>query len=305
MLDNDSFNLEKLDLFWWFIHERQTIWYKRYVQKSKYPWTKDLVMQKERFTNVYRELDPGTQYAIKNILEINAQKSDKVFNIMIYRLIGKSETHAAIGFQKLKEFDPKLLETRLKHIRDVEKKKVFTAAYMVGGYSKMGSRDKIENIVRLFTSLQEDFNNFYKRIDSCKSSEEVYNVIRSVYGFGNFLAYQVLVDLLYSLKVYDYKPLLPYSHNDWSSAGPGAKLGISILIKSQVKTNNLEIMRWLHQNQDKEFKRLNLEFEYLKDQKGNKIGLSLANMQNCLCEFHKYVKINNGTGRGRRKFVSS
>ncbi len=295
------FNLEKLNLFWNFVCERQNIYYKRNILRLKQPWTSDKILQKERFTNIYRELDPGTKYAIDNILEIEASKQDKIFNIMFYRLIGRSDTHKLIGFQKLNNFNSKSIENKLKFIRDIENKPVFTAAYMVGGYTKMGSKDKIENVIKLFTNLKKNFNLFYSKIESCKNPEEVYNVIKSEYGFGNFLAYQILVDLLYPLRIYNNEPLLPYLHNTWSSPGPGARKGINLILKERAKP--LEVMKWLKDNQEKEFKRLNLDFKYLEVNK-IKINISLANIQNCLCEFHKYIKISNGTGRGRRKFIS-
>ncbi|MBS3151857.1 hypothetical protein J4230_00445 [Candidatus Woesearchaeota archaeon] len=293
-----------LRLFWYFVCERQSVWYKRFCCKLDPPWTKDIILQKERFTNVYRELDPGTIYAINNILEVDAPKQDKIFNTMFYRLVGSSNTHKEVGFQKLSYFNPEHLEAKMKYIRDVEKKSVFTAAYMVSGYSKMGSKDKVENVVRLFTKLRNSFDSIYSDIQGCKNSEEVYNVIRGLYGFGNFLSYQILVDLLYPLRICKGKSLLPYSHDDWASAGPGAKIGIELLLKKGLKFSNLDVMMWLRKNQCEEFLRFGLNFNYLTDDKGDKIELSLANIQNCLCEFHKYIKIRDGTGRGRRKFTS-
>ena len=307
MLDEityECFREDRLDMFWRFICERQAVWYKRTVLKLDPPWTTDPILQKERFTNIYRELDPGTQYAINAILEIDAPKPDKIFNIMFYRLIGRDKTHAAVGFQDLKTFDVKKLEKDLKHIRDENNEAVFTAAYMVGSYSRMGSRDKIENVVRLFDQLRQEFDDFHTRIEACHSSTEVYEVIGTRYGFGNFLAYQVVVDLMYPLKVYGNRPLLPYSHDDWASAGPGAKRGIIMLLKEGLRAESLDVMRWLRQNQRTEFERLGLEFHFLEDHEGRSKDVSLANIQNCLCEFHKYVKIGNGTGRGRRKFTS-
>jgi len=132
--------------------------------------------------------------------------------------------------------------------------------------------------------------------------EKVSDVKKEKDGFGNFLSYQVLVDLLYPLKIYDNNPLLPFSNDDWSSPGPGAKIGIKLVLRNNIKIKPLYVITWLRDNQEKEFSRLNLDFKYLLDSKGNKIKLSLANMQNCLCEFHKYIKISNNTGRGRRKF---
>jgi hypothetical protein len=299
----EYFQVDRLNLFWWFICERQSIWSRRFIQKLPPPWTEDTIMREERFTNVYRELDPGTKYAINEILETSAPKPDKIFNTMLYRLIGRSETHAAIGFQQLATFDSQYLEYSLKELRDSKGIHIFTAAYMVSGYTLMGSRDKVENVVRLFALLHSNFDDFYSRILSCGSSSHVYDVIRTARGFGNFLAYQVLVDLLYPLKIYEWTPLLPYSHDDWASAGPGAQRGISMLLKEGVKADHLDVMRWLRFHQKVEFVRLGLKFPCLMDHDGEDVEISLANIQNCLCEFHKYVKISEGTGRGRRKFA--
>jgi hypothetical protein len=296
---------ERRTLFWHFLYERQWVWQRRFVQHCPPPWTEDPVLRSERFTNVYRELDPGTQYALMDILETTHAKEDKIFNIMLYRLIGRATTHSRIRFQHLDSFCSHTLEAQLKYIRDEERKPPFTAAYMVSGYTSMGSRDKAENIARLFALIQQRFATFYARVEACSTAAEVYAHLRSMPGFGNFLSYQVLVDLLYPLQIYGNRPLLPYSHDDWSSPGPGAQRGIGMLLSQGSTAEHLAVMSWLRDHQSDEFARLGLDFPYLQDQAGQPIRLSLANIQNCLCEFHKYVKISTGTGRGRRKFAPS
>ena len=303
--DAAIFQQERLDLFWRFIHERQAIWYRRCVQHLPPPWTHDPVLQHERFTNVYRELDPGTQYAINHILETPAPASDKIFNIMLYRLIGRAETHAALGFQHLETFDPQHMAAVLRHLRDVEHRPPFTAAYMVSAYSGLGTRDKIESVALIFATLHTEFPRLYRRIAACHSAPEVYRELHGVYGFGNFLAYQVLVDLLYPLQVQGGMPLLPYSHDDWASAGPGAQRGIRLLLQDGVRVPDLQVMHSLRDYQHAGFARTGQQFRFLCDAYGQPVELSLANIQNCLCEFHKYVKIRDGTGRGRRKFRAS
>jgi hypothetical protein len=257
-------------------------------------------LQQERFTNVYRELDPGTEYARLQILELDAPRADKIFNIMLYRLIGRAETHAAIGFQWLDTFDSGHLIRVLRHLRDFEHKAPFTAAYMVSAYSALGARDKIDSVGQIFHALQNGFDDLFARIAACDSAASVYGELRQIYGFGNFLAYQVLVDLLYPLNIHAGAPVLPYTNDDWASAGPGAQRGVGMLV--QERSADLEVMRWLRSHQTDEFDRLQLSFPFLADADGRNVELSLANIQNCLCEFHKYVKINEGTGRGRRKF---
>ncbi len=298
----ESFRPDRLDIFWRFLCERQAIWYRRCRQHQSPPWTDDPVLQHERFTNVYRELDPGTEYALTHILEITAPKADKMFNVMLYRLIGRAETHAALSFQHLASFDPSHLTRVLRRLRDIEGKAPFTAAYMVSAYSGLGAGDKISSVTQIFRTLHTNFSASYERIVACQTAAEVYDELRQVYGFGNFLAYQVLVDLLYPLHVYGNRPLLPYTHDDWASAGPGAQRGITMLLCEGSRSTDLEVMRWLRVSQRAEFDRLGLPFQFLTDSNGHLIELSLANIQNCLCEFHKYVKIREGTGRGRRKF---
>jgi hypothetical protein len=301
----DHFERTRLDLFWRFVCERHTIWTKRVLQKLPPPWTDDPILRAERFTNIYRELDPGTQYAITAILEREAPKADKIFNIMLYRLIGRAETHATIGFQHVADFRPDHLRDTLHHIRDHEGKAPFTAAYMVSGYTAMGTHDKAENIARLFQQIHHTFPRFTAQLTGSASAEAAFTVLRAAPGFGNFLAYQVLVDLLYPLDRYQGAGVLPFSHNDWAKAGPGAQRGIRMVLRQEAgAVNELDVMRWLQTQQQSEFTRLGLAFPYLVDAHTQApIPISLANIQNCLCEFHKYVKIGEGTGKGRRKFA--
>lgn len=293
---------EALDTFWQFICERQRVWYRRVVLENEPPWTDDEILRQYRFTNVYRQLDPGTQYAIQHILERDESKPDKIFNVLIYRLIGRSETHEHVGFQRLDEFDPITFEEELKTRRDYQDEPVFTGAYMVSGYNQMGSSDKVENISRLFGEVKDLFDSFYESIEESEELKQVYHAIRDLPGFGNFLSYQVLVDLLYPLRTNNGNSLLPYSHNDWSSPGPGAQRGLEALLFDQEKRTYLEVMRWLQHHQVEEFDRLDLHFPYLQDSDGQRMELSLADIQNCLCEFYKYHKILHAEGRARRRF---
>lgn len=299
---DEHFVPQRLDLFWRFVCERQWVWHRRFLQGLPAPWTNDLTLQHERFTNVYRELDPGTQYVIQRILELDVPKPDKLFNVMLYRLIGRSETHNALGFQFLADFNSSDMERCLKGIRSAGEPP-FTAAYLVSAYTSMGSADKVENVSRLFAMLHADFGDFFARIERSTAAADVHAALRSAYGFGHFLSYQVLVDLLYPLRIYNNQSILPFSHDDWAYAGPGARRGIDLLLPTFTNKSALSIMRWLRDHQQEEFARLNLDFPYLQDINGRSISISLANIQNCLCEFHKYVKISEGTGRGRRKFA--
>jgi 5-hmdU DNA kinase-like protein len=298
----ETFNPPMLELFWTFVRERQLVWHRRHVECLPPPWTEDETLRTQRFTNIYRELDPGTQYVIHHVLNLDEPAPDRIFNVMMYRLIGRAETHAALGFQRLDTFSPEHMSQTLAHIRDVESKPPFTAAYMVSAYTNMGSRDKITNVTRLFTRLRDNFSQLYTRIEQASSLEQIHLALSKEQGFGNFLAYQTLVDLLYPLPMYGGRPLLPFSHDDWASAGPGAQRGVRLLLLPGARAEYLDIMRWLRVHQRAEFQRLGLDFPFLQAANGSEIEISLANIQNCLCEYHKYVKIRAGTGRARRRY---
>lgn len=300
----NSFDRDALDLFWRFIDKRQRVWFRRVVDGQSPPWTEDHILQKYRFTNVYRKLDPGTQYVIQNILEADASRRDKLLNVMMYRLIGRQETHEFLGFQSLDSFDPSEFERRLKHRRDEIGEPVFTGAYMVSGYNQMGSSDKVENVARLFNKLTSN-EDFFDDVLASESLKDAYELIRSQPGFGNFLSYQVLVDLLYPVNSYDSASVLPFSPDDWSSPGPGAQKGLKRLVDEFNGFDWVGVMRWLHQNQQNEFERLGLDFPYLVNVEGEQLELSLADVQNCLCEFYKYDKILHSNGRARRCFRNS
>jgi len=297
----NSLDEKSLDLFWQFINKRQRVWSRRVIEGQPSPWTDDNILQEYRFTNVYRELDPGTQYVIQNILEADASRQDKILNVMLYRLIGRLETHEYLGFQSLETFDAAEFEEKLKCRRDDLGETIFTGAYMVSGYNQMGSSDKVENVAALFNEITDE-KEFFDDMVSTESLEETYKLIRSRHGFGNFLSYQVLVDLLYPVDYYDGDSVLPFSPDDWSTPGPGAQKGLKQLVTEFNGFDRLDVMRWLRQNQQQEFERLDLNFPYLETKDGNRLELSLANIQNCLCEFYKYHKILHSNGRARRCF---
>lgn len=295
MLDSDA-----VDRFWRFVAERQRVWWRMVVERAEPPWTEDETIQGFYFTNVYRELDPGTQYAIQDILERDAARVDRLFNVLIYRLIGRLETHKHLGFQTVDGFEQDRFAARLKQRRDEEDEPIFTGAYMVAGYHQMGSDDKVENIARLFSRVRDQLPETLDAVDAADRLQDVFGIINDLPGFGDFLSYQVVVDLLYPLS--DGDAFLPYSPNDWARAGPGAKKGIRMLTETDGRLPYLPIMRWLQEQQADAFDRLGINFPHLLDGDGAELPLSLANIQNCCCEFHKYEKIQDNPRRARRRF---
>ena len=141
--DLERANIE--DFFYW-INERHNIYLRRFEQKLKKPWTEDKILQRWKFTNVFRQLDRGT-IALNNMLgewhnslvpfrEMDAEDAiDVLFNIVWYRLFNFDEHAENMGFMSHKDHD--ILRQYLLNRRE-EGLKVFTGAHMTSGGGKIG-----------------------------------------------------------------------------------------------------------------------------------------------------------------------
>lgn len=302
MVDRAAFEGDALGRFWRFVAERQRVWVRRVVAGEDLPWTDDPVLRDRRFTNVYRVLDPGTQYAVQAILDRDETAPDRAFNDLLYRLVGRLETHEAVGFQRLDAYDADAFERLLRAVDDAADHPVFTGAYVVAPLPGVAGDDKVETVARLFGEIRDGFGRFWTDLVAADGAEGAYRAIRSLPGFGRFLAYQVLVDLLTPLPS-GGDSVLPHSPDDWAAAGPGARRGLDLLLDdADGGPDDLAAMRWLHDRQAAEFDRAGLDFEWLRDGSGERIDLSLADVQNCCCEFYKYHDATEGSGGRRRRF---
>src|SRR5437868_5997936 len=85
-----SMKVDYLSEFWHFVAERQSIYWKR--RNGDFPpWTENETLRDYFFTNVYRELDQGTQYYLKHIASLDTL-NDLVFDTLAYRYFNNEPT---------------------------------------------------------------------------------------------------------------------------------------------------------------------------------------------------------------------
>ena len=70
--------------FFSFINERHLIHLRR-LRGEEFPWTKDLILQKYKFTNVFRENDKTTVWFKENIREPLKDEQDVILATIIFR----------------------------------------------------------------------------------------------------------------------------------------------------------------------------------------------------------------------------
>lgn len=262
--------------FWSFVKERQGIYHRRFCEMKPPPWTDDLILQSYHFCNIFRNYDRGTKWAIHNILNGSVAKNI-FFNTVAYRCCNRIETFERYGFPDL---DGRSING---FVRALEKcdEQIFSAAYRA---SSFGPTPRLVIYKRILMAAKDIARNtkLMKVMRESTSMKSVWENIRSLPGVGPFIANEILLDLTYSDKFFTYQP-----EEDFVNVGPGALVGLELMYG---KLTALEAEIKIHVLRERQDKFLPEDFPKLK----------LCNVQFAMCEFRKYIALQNGGGKSRR-----
>ena len=291
---------EIYDLYWYFAWERQNIFWKK-LNGEEAPWTDDYILQQYKFCNSYRVNDRVSQYLLKNVI-YNGNKyadEDMLFRIILFKLFNKEATWELLvnefGNITLKEFNFEiyskvLSEATLKGV------KIYNDAYISCANKAFGYDRKHDNHLALLNKMFNE-DKIASKIKACKTMKEAFDIIKSYPLIGNFMAYQLVTDINYS-EVVDWK------EDEFTVAGPGSLRGIKKCFIDTGDMNNEDIIRYMYERQDEEFKRLNLDFKKIGDR-----PLQLIDCQNIFCELDKYCRekvpeLKSNRTKIKKKYVS-
>lgn len=300
-VDNDN-----MHLFWYFVFERQNVYYRRFVEKLPKPWTEDRILNEFKFTNVHRELDRTTVWYHENIAgyPISGKcrfpkgfgMKDVIFATFVHRLFNNIHIMAIIlPYLRLKTYD----RDKIFNLIDKERQSgvsVFTSAHMTTGVRYAGSPDKLVNIIHLIDLIHQSIDDICHLIMSVSNLEELYKASTRIQGFGPFLGYQFILDIINS-------GIHKFSHEDFVVAGPGCKRGIRHIFPNANEISNDNAMRFLRSRQHKYFEKYNYNYQFLDSLGGKEVGIHLGNIENCLCEFQKYHRAYTGVGQPRNRYI--
>lgn len=303
-----------LDLFWHWIAERQTAFYNRHVAGNPPPWTSDPVIAGNHFTNVYRELDPGTKWVRRHVLEQpGLMDEQRAFLVFAYRLFGTEAVFERLGVHSAgkhpnhpmlpENFDESWVAQSLQSLMD-HGVQAFTPAYMVSNYGR--SEPKPVVIANVLATAASTWDSTWFDVFMAANRQEAFNALQRVYGMGRFVAFQTLVDLCYPRAMVNEKGerslhegLLPFSNDDWVAAGPGAMKGLGLLLPGVKQAQDNEAIAALCKMQRGPLDERGMP--WLLDHKSRPVLVHRSDMQNCLCEFSKYHRLVNEPGKGGRK----
>jgi len=225
------------------------------------------VLTNRKFTNMFRVLDPGSQF----VFDLDAEDPVTVIaRLVFYRVTNLPSTWYAIRaahgrYPTAQDFIHNA--AHLFQILDAHRNagnRVFSGAYII--VPEPGTaNDKVGGALRLTTTfIREKASAFI----GAHSPEERFAVLRSTPGLGKFLSMQILTDWDY---LQEKEPDLSFI-----VAGPGAIRGAA-LIDPNAKSEDVIY---------------DLAFDWLEHETVTLAGRSLTVMdvQNTLCEFSKYAK---------------
>lgn len=272
---------EVYDLYWYFAYERQNIFIKK-KNGEKPPWTNDKILQEYKFCNSYRVNDRVSQYLLRNVI-YNGQdysKEDMLFRILLFKLFNKESTWELLIKNlkdiKLKNFDF-LKCSEILNDAISKKESIYNDAYISCATKAFGYERKHENHLALLNKIF-NVDKSYKKILEAKTMQEAFNILKTYPLIGNFMAYQLVTDI-------NYSDIVNWQESEFTMAGPGAIRGIKKCFIDKGNLSNEDIIRYMYENQNYEFKRLNLDFKKIKDR-----PLQLIDCQNIFCELDKYCR---------------
>ena len=285
------------ELYWKFAYERQKAFEAR-VAGQPGPWTNDPIIARYKFCNVYRAADRVSQYMIRDVC-YNDQPdapSDRLFQIVAFRIFSNIATWESLrhklGHSPIIDdlvdgsFERALCETK------AENRTLYTGAFILCATNAYGRRLKHLNHVEL---LKDMFVNrdLGRQILEATSLRYIYDLVHGFPLMGDFMSYQIAIDL-------NYSDLVNFSENDFTVTGPGALRGMEKLFTCLGDFTPAETVMWMVERQDEEFQRLGLAFNGLWGRK-----LQAIDAQGLFCETDKYCRVKLPELRSNRSKIKS
>lgn len=300
--------------FWSFVHERMLIWDRKVNLKQPRPWTDDPVLRDRFFTNIFRDLDPGTVIAT-DIVDQNRPAWERLWNLMVYRRFNREETWNLIGYRSLAVLRP---EDDLKglrdHLRELYLKiteyrtesglPIFTDAHQVYPMPSIGGpADVTSRFMRVMLDLSDpdrvptSIYELAENLQKAQTRKEAYKLFMNarIPGVQAFMSWQMTMDCTYGSN-----PIVK-ADDDWAPITTGARVG-AIMVKEWPKIGTVAyphegwdalpstppvqleaFVRELEERQDEEFTARNLRFDTFNRK------LDMSALEHALCEFSKYL----------------
>lgn len=246
------------------------------------PWTEDPILRDYRFCNIRREDDRVTRWIHDNWLsQVHDNPGDAIGAMTVARQVNLIET--------LDELGPPMPWVPSRFVKVIQNRRkrglpAYNAAYIIHcgslkpGMSKADyiAYDVIDPIMRNRRTLGKALGN---------SLQALYDQLVTYTGMGSFMAGQTIADVKWSTLGVEAP-----DRDTFVAPGPGSQRGLGWLVDGKPR-------QWNHVD-------FILRLQELRTRVNNDtlFELDAQNVQNCLCEFSKYMKAKSGNGFPKQKF---
>lgn len=298
-----------------FVVERQTIWHRRYVERTPKPWTEDPILQTYKFCNVFRELDAVTIWIDKHIRKPYKDHPHLWFMLCAARQINWPDTMQELmderawpGAMQVENYNAAKLRKAML-ARQERGDKLYTGAYMISGQRANPDRTTQDKAyLTAYLTLQPLWLDRKGIAPSLMGAtlEQAHNILMEYNGFGSFLAAQVVADLKHTRYLRRADDWVA-----WCAPGPGSTRGLNRLYNRRreegVKGKPLN-KPWAQDEFLGAMFQVRLHLQQALYEADLLTGdrkdvLCAQDAQNCLCEWDKYERVRLGEGRPRALFA--
>lgn len=276
---------KKLLMYW--IQERMSILDKKRAGQPP-PWSEDVVFTHTYFCNVRREDDKVTRF-IRDMYSPHVTDKMLEYNLILSRFLNWPPSLTRIGYQYT--HDPDGLEKDLDYMANAGIK-VWGGAYVITTHGmKMSKAHYLaQHVLQGAYSSLDAILKATRPVGSPPFLQAAHGQLMQLEGLGSFLAAQIVADL----KNTKDHPL--HEAEDWwtfVAPGPGSLRGVSWFLHSLPDTITMN--------------KFPVAFPAIREYVDANWPTGVPricnqDLQNCLCEFDKYCRVLNGTGRSKRHY---
>lgn len=244
------------------------------------PWSDDPVFQSTYFCNVRREDDRVTKWIRQNWGPLQIGWEDYEYAMLLSRFLNWPDTLSVLrphiaDFEAVGEIMSEISSRG---------EKVWGNAYVITTHGiKMPKATYLcERVLPAAYELLGGgrWRTAYQRQPTLQARHEQ---LLALEGVGDFLSAQILADLKNTVG----HPLASAKDwHTWAAPGPGSLRGL----------------KWFFGESTPGMFQSQLDFvrSYVNDRTG--LYLHAQDVQNCLCEYDKFMRVKNGTGRSKRNY---
>lgn len=281
-MSHPAFVSEVLDRMLDWIREREAIRRRRDAGQP-WPWTSVELLREWRWCNVRRMDDKVSRELMECWYPLDADRATQLTAAVLARTV--NWTDALMEASEGAKFAPEALpRIRLRlQARAQRGEKVFTGAYIVPGQT---GRSKIDTVCDLAETALHRAESIWS-----PAMKDTWSQLVQLDGLGSFLAGQVVADLA-QLRHGEAWP----DRATWAPVGPGSARGLNRLLGREVRraVSQSEFERWLPS--------VAAAFAAGAPDIFAERRLTNFDVQNCLCECDKALRLAGGEGSVRARY---